>query len=142
MLTFLRTYWKMPVWKKKLLEICLSHWIWLMCLQESEKYSLRMPNKWNFSFDYFYAAILVLGFYVPGKNSYPLISWMHTFNLLLWVYDSSKLDELCILLQAVLTCIVICLHRGRKRSQNPRVSSIYCSNSWTFIFLLWLELCV
>ncbi|CAM8888089.1 unnamed protein product [Rhodiola kirilowii] len=36
-------------------------------MKESGKYSLRMPNKWNFSFDYFYAAILVLAFYVPGS---------------------------------------------------------------------------
>ncbi|KAL9464017.1 hypothetical protein AB3S75_001756 [Citrus x aurantiifolia] len=36
-------------------------------IKESEKYCLRMPNKWNFSFDYFYTAILVLGFYVPGS---------------------------------------------------------------------------
>ncbi|CAL5368400.1 unnamed protein product [Camellia sinensis] len=35
-------------------------------IKESEKYCVRMPNKWNFSFDYFYAAILVLGIYVPG----------------------------------------------------------------------------
>lgn len=34
---------------------------------ESEKYSLRMPNKWNFSFDYYYNAILILGIYVPGS---------------------------------------------------------------------------
>ncbi|XVF17357.1 hypothetical protein REPUB_Repub10bG0114100 [Reevesia pubescens] len=32
-----------------------------------EKYCIRMPNKWNFSFDYFYAAILALGIYVPGS---------------------------------------------------------------------------
>lgn len=36
-------------------------------IKESDKYCLRMPNKWNFSFDYFYAAILVLGFYIPGS---------------------------------------------------------------------------
>lgn len=30
-------------------------------------YSVRMPNKWNFSFDYFYAAIIVLAIYLPGK---------------------------------------------------------------------------
>ncbi|KAI9165329.1 hypothetical protein LWI28_011976 [Acer negundo] len=36
-------------------------------IKESDKYCLRMPNKWNFSFDYLYAAILVLGFYVPGS---------------------------------------------------------------------------
>uniref|UniRef100_A0A7N0T138 Very-long-chain (3R)-3-hydroxyacyl-CoA dehydratase n=1 Tax=Kalanchoe fedtschenkoi TaxID=63787 RepID=A0A7N0T138_KALFE len=35
-------------------------------MKAAEKYSLRMPNKWNFSFDYFYAAILVLAIYVPG----------------------------------------------------------------------------
>lgn len=36
-------------------------------IKESAKYCVRMPNKWNFSFDYFYAAILVLGIYVPGS---------------------------------------------------------------------------
>ncbi|BBH05793.1 Protein-tyrosine phosphatase-like, PTPLA [Prunus dulcis] len=39
---------------------------WL--LWKSEKYSIRMPNKWNFSFDYFYAAIIALGIYVPGMQ--------------------------------------------------------------------------
>ncbi|XP_050204342.1 very-long-chain (3R)-3-hydroxyacyl-CoA dehydratase PASTICCINO 2 [Mercurialis annua] len=39
----------------------------LSYIKKSEKYCLRMPNKWNFSFDYFYAAILVLGIYVPGS---------------------------------------------------------------------------
>ncbi|XP_020265947.1 uncharacterized protein LOC109841404 isoform X2 [Asparagus officinalis] len=33
--------------------------------QAFEKYFIRMPNKWNFSFDYFYAAIIALGNYVP-----------------------------------------------------------------------------
>ncbi|KAA8546711.1 hypothetical protein F0562_003152 [Nyssa sinensis] len=36
-------------------------------IKESEKYCIRMPNKWNFSFDYYYAAILTLGIYVPGS---------------------------------------------------------------------------
>ncbi|KAK6136735.1 hypothetical protein DH2020_006804 [Rehmannia glutinosa] len=36
-------------------------------LRESGKYSIRMPNKWNFSFDYYYNALLILGFYVPGS---------------------------------------------------------------------------
>ena len=36
-------------------------------MRESGKYSIRMPNKWNFSFDYYYNAILILGFYVPGS---------------------------------------------------------------------------
>ncbi|KAL5556555.1 hypothetical protein UlMin_038791 [Ulmus minor] len=44
-------------------------------IKESGKYSLWMPNKWNFSFDYFYAAFLVLGFYVPGSP--------HMFNYML-----------------------------------------------------------
>ncbi|KMT09269.1 hypothetical protein BVRB_6g133690 [Beta vulgaris subsp. vulgaris] len=36
-------------------------------MKTTEKYSIRMPNKWNFSFDYFYNALLVLGVYVPGS---------------------------------------------------------------------------
>jgi hypothetical protein len=32
-------------------------------------YSVRMPNILNFSFDFFYATILVLAIYVPGTNS-------------------------------------------------------------------------
>uniref|UniRef100_A0A7N0ZUZ7 Very-long-chain (3R)-3-hydroxyacyl-CoA dehydratase n=1 Tax=Kalanchoe fedtschenkoi TaxID=63787 RepID=A0A7N0ZUZ7_KALFE len=35
-------------------------------MKATEKYSLRMPNKMNFSFDFFYASILVLAIYVPG----------------------------------------------------------------------------
>ncbi|KAM0022074.1 putative very-long-chain (3R)-3-hydroxyacyl-CoA dehydratase [Helianthus debilis subsp. tardiflorus] len=35
-------------------------------MKESGMYSVRMPNKWNFSFDYFYMAIVVLAIYVPG----------------------------------------------------------------------------
>ncbi|XP_062006037.1 very-long-chain (3R)-3-hydroxyacyl-CoA dehydratase PASTICCINO 2A [Rosa rugosa] len=35
-------------------------------IKNSEKYCIRMPNKWNFSFDYICAAIVALGFYVPG----------------------------------------------------------------------------
>ncbi|RRT39531.1 hypothetical protein B296_00052128 [Ensete ventricosum] len=35
-------------------------------IKASEKYCIRMPNKWNFSFDYFYASILALAIYVPG----------------------------------------------------------------------------
>ncbi|XP_042000942.1 very-long-chain (3R)-3-hydroxyacyl-CoA dehydratase PASTICCINO 2A-like [Salvia splendens] len=37
-------------------------------LKESgDKFSIRMPNRWNFSFDYYCNAVLVLGFYVPGS---------------------------------------------------------------------------
>ncbi|ONK64452.1 uncharacterized protein A4U43_C07F26140 [Asparagus officinalis] len=37
----------------------------LAYIKASEKYFIRIPNKWNFSFDYFYAAIIALGNYVP-----------------------------------------------------------------------------
>lgn len=45
---------------------------WLIILmgllgQESGLYSLRMPNKLNFGFDYYYASILGLISYLPGK---------------------------------------------------------------------------
>ncbi|XP_051220261.1 very-long-chain (3R)-3-hydroxyacyl-CoA dehydratase PASTICCINO 2A [Lolium perenne] len=35
-------------------------------MEESEKYCLRMPNKWNFSFDYYYASTLLTVLYVMG----------------------------------------------------------------------------
>ncbi|KAK4707748.1 hypothetical protein R3W88_028673 [Solanum pinnatisectum] len=35
-------------------------------MKESGKYSIRMPNKWNFSFDYYYAAFVCLAIYLPG----------------------------------------------------------------------------
>ncbi|XP_077233535.1 very-long-chain (3R)-3-hydroxyacyl-CoA dehydratase PASTICCINO 2A-like [Tasmannia lanceolata] len=41
-------------------------YIALPYMKSSEKYCIRMPNKWNFSFDYFYAAVIALGIYVPG----------------------------------------------------------------------------
>ncbi|XP_068466568.1 very-long-chain (3R)-3-hydroxyacyl-CoA dehydratase PASTICCINO 2A-like [Phaseolus vulgaris] len=42
-------------------------YISLPFIKASEKYCIRMPNKWNFSFDYFCAAVVVLGIYVPGS---------------------------------------------------------------------------
>ncbi|KAL2924933.1 hypothetical protein RDABS01_006918 [Bienertia sinuspersici] len=42
-------------------------YIALPYIMMSEKYCLRMPNKWNFSFDYYYCALLILGIYVPGS---------------------------------------------------------------------------
>ncbi|XP_047171116.1 very-long-chain (3R)-3-hydroxyacyl-CoA dehydratase PASTICCINO 2A-like [Vigna umbellata] len=42
-------------------------YIALPFIKASVKYCIRMPNKWNFSFDYFCAAIVVLGIYVPGS---------------------------------------------------------------------------
>ncbi|XP_069147628.1 very-long-chain (3R)-3-hydroxyacyl-CoA dehydratase PASTICCINO 2A [Solanum lycopersicum] len=35
-------------------------------MKESGKYSVRMPNKWNFSFNYYYAAFVCLAIYLPG----------------------------------------------------------------------------
>ncbi|XP_066355220.1 very-long-chain (3R)-3-hydroxyacyl-CoA dehydratase PASTICCINO 2A-like isoform X2 [Miscanthus floridulus] len=42
-------------------------YIALPYMKASEKYCLRMPNKWNFSYDYFYSSILALLIYVPGS---------------------------------------------------------------------------
>ncbi|CAI9769085.1 unnamed protein product [Fraxinus pennsylvanica] len=42
-------------------------YIALPFMKESLKYSISMPNKWNFSFDYYYLALGVLGVYVPGS---------------------------------------------------------------------------
>ncbi|XP_041018763.1 very-long-chain (3R)-3-hydroxyacyl-CoA dehydratase PASTICCINO 2A-like [Juglans microcarpa x Juglans regia] len=36
-------------------------------IKASEKYCIRMPNQWNFAFDYFYGTIVALGIYVPGS---------------------------------------------------------------------------
>lgn len=36
-------------------------------IKASEKYCVRMPNTWNFSFDYFYVSIIALAIYVPGS---------------------------------------------------------------------------
>ncbi|KAH7520454.1 hypothetical protein FEM48_Zijuj08G0145600 [Ziziphus jujuba var. spinosa] len=37
-------------------------------IKESEKYSIKMPNKWNFSFYFFYAAIFTIGIFSIGMN--------------------------------------------------------------------------
>ncbi|CAH9070194.1 unnamed protein product [Cuscuta epithymum] len=36
-------------------------------IKESGKYSLWMPNKLNFSFDYYYLALVVIAIYAPGS---------------------------------------------------------------------------
>lgn len=36
-------------------------------VKASENFCVRMPNKWNFSFDYYYACILSILLYVPGS---------------------------------------------------------------------------
>jgi very-long-chain (3R)-3-hydroxyacyl-CoA dehydratase len=45
-------------------EICLAYTV-LPFMKASEKYCLRMPNKWNFSFNYFYANVFFMALYVP-----------------------------------------------------------------------------
>ncbi|VAH56864.1 unnamed protein product [Triticum turgidum subsp. durum] len=41
-------------------------YIALPYIKVSEKYLVKMPNKWNFSFDYFYTCAIAIGVYVPG----------------------------------------------------------------------------
>uniref|UniRef100_A0A453DZG1 Very-long-chain (3R)-3-hydroxyacyl-CoA dehydratase n=1 Tax=Aegilops tauschii subsp. strangulata TaxID=200361 RepID=A0A453DZG1_AEGTS len=41
-------------------------YIALPYIKVSEKYFVKMPNKWNFSFDYFYTCAIAIGVYVPG----------------------------------------------------------------------------
>lgn len=41
-------------------------YIALPYMKVSEKYFVKMPNKWNFSFDYFYTCVIAIGVYVPG----------------------------------------------------------------------------
>ncbi|CAD6232714.1 unnamed protein product [Miscanthus lutarioriparius] len=53
-----------PSWLLWLSEVGLIY-IALPYMKASEKYCLRMPNKWNFSYDYFYTSILALLIYVP-----------------------------------------------------------------------------
>ncbi|KAJ1686699.1 hypothetical protein LUZ63_018089 [Rhynchospora breviuscula] len=42
-------------------------YIALPYIKASEKFCFRMPNKWNFCFDYYFASLAVLGIYVPGS---------------------------------------------------------------------------
>lgn len=51
-------------------------------------YSLRMPNKWNFSFDYYYAGLVALGIYVPGKYPNTFV-----FNLISYLFLISKSEK-------------------------------------------------
>ncbi|GMH06282.1 hypothetical protein Nepgr_008122 [Nepenthes gracilis] len=44
-----------------LIFLCLPY------IKNSEKYCVRMPNKWNFGFDYYYASLIGLAIYVPGS---------------------------------------------------------------------------
>uniref|UniRef100_A0A0E0JE36 Very-long-chain (3R)-3-hydroxyacyl-CoA dehydratase n=1 Tax=Oryza punctata TaxID=4537 RepID=A0A0E0JE36_ORYPU len=40
-------------------------YIVLPFMKASEKYCLRMPNKWSFSFKYFYASVFFMALYAP-----------------------------------------------------------------------------
>ncbi|XP_068656365.1 very-long-chain (3R)-3-hydroxyacyl-CoA dehydratase PASTICCINO 2A [Aristolochia californica] len=42
-------------------------YIALQYIKRSDKYCIRMPNKWNFSFDYYYASLISLAIYAPGS---------------------------------------------------------------------------
>lgn len=42
-------------------------YIALPFIKASERYCIRMPNKWNLSIDYFYGAIFAMAIYVPGS---------------------------------------------------------------------------
>uniref|UniRef100_M8CA66 Very-long-chain (3R)-3-hydroxyacyl-CoA dehydratase n=1 Tax=Aegilops tauschii TaxID=37682 RepID=M8CA66_AEGTA len=41
-------------------------YVTLPYMKASNKYCLQMPNKWNFSFNYHYASVLLMGIYFPG----------------------------------------------------------------------------
>ncbi|CAL8164345.1 unnamed protein product [Prunus armeniaca] len=127
-------------------------YIALQYIQKSEKYSIRMPNKWNFSFDYFYAAIIALGIYVPGMHSFIGIFY-HTYLFCLSLF----IFQLLYLLQAALTCTGICSVRGRKLFQKPKwrrwrqrfnvflmvmiKSVIWLCVRWNFILEKAIDLC-
>uniref|UniRef100_A0A0E0GYC1 Very-long-chain (3R)-3-hydroxyacyl-CoA dehydratase n=1 Tax=Oryza nivara TaxID=4536 RepID=A0A0E0GYC1_ORYNI len=76
-------------------------YIALPYMKASEKYCLRMPNKWNFSFDFFYASILSLAVYVPAGIK----------------IGSDKNTAL----QDRLTCSPTCLPNGRRHWQRLRL---------------------
>ncbi|KAG2568396.1 hypothetical protein PVAP13_7NG316248 [Panicum virgatum] len=42
-------------------------WIALPYIKTSEKYCFRLPNRWNFSYDYYFTSILALMIYIPGS---------------------------------------------------------------------------
>uniref|UniRef100_A0A0D3EJM6 Very-long-chain (3R)-3-hydroxyacyl-CoA dehydratase n=1 Tax=Oryza barthii TaxID=65489 RepID=A0A0D3EJM6_9ORYZ len=59
-------------------EICLAYTV-LPFMKASEKYCLRMPNKWNFSFNYFYAngmASVLRRLYLSVYNWIVFIRWV------------------------------------------------------------------
>ncbi|KAK9228560.1 hypothetical protein WN944_021511 [Citrus x changshan-huyou] len=83
-----------------------------------------MPNKWNFSFDYFYAAIVVLGFYVPGMNLTFFFCVIYLVNFLSLICTFPNRFSWHYHMQVVLICIHICLGRGRKPFRNRKKSKM------------------
>ena len=84
--------------------------------QASNKYCLQMPNKWNFSFNYHYASVLLVGIYFPGTLSLQLLTkGIHMYYLTRHLFISSGW------LQDFHTCTVICSLGGRWscQRQNP-----------------------
>ena len=59
-----------------------------VCVQASELYCLRMPNKFNFAFDNYFACLVTLATYVPGK----LINLVYLYRLLLRFLIYNKID--------------------------------------------------
>lgn len=45
-------------------------------VRKAGMYSLRLPNKYNVSFDYYYFLIIVMLSYIPRKNPSPIL--IHT----------------------------------------------------------------
>ncbi|CAM0885580.1 unnamed protein product [Alopecurus aequalis] len=66
----------------------------LQYIKASEKYSIRLPNSWNYSFDYFYLSIMVLLIYIPGMILLLGIhfSSIHVNPLLCLTMDKITLD--------------------------------------------------
>ena len=48
-------------------------------IKRSGMWSLRMPNPYNFAFDYFYFCLLAVAIYVPGK--------LHTSSTVCWLWQ-------------------------------------------------------
>lgn len=42
-------------------------------VRKAGMYSLRLPNKYNVSFDYYYFLIIVMLSYIPRKNHSPML---------------------------------------------------------------------
>ncbi|CAN1275216.1 Very-long-chain (3R)-3-hydroxyacyl-CoA dehydratase PASTICCINO 2A, partial [Linum perenne] len=88
-------------------------------MKASDKFCIRMPNKWNFSFDNFCAAVLAIGIYIPGMKLLPLTTIL---DMLMYIDLTEWMG--CCLLQGLLIYTGTCLAKGVKRSQNQRGNRI------------------